>query len=349
MTRTSRGSVVAAFAAFAAFAALASGCAGGRALLASPSDYEDYRGFRMAAHEGTRLARAKAYLERHPQGVCAREVRSLYDAEEPAYFARVATPDGARDYLASLPAGPHAGAASALLREDYERKGDIALARELREGRMAEARFQRALAGRKAASTAVYDALAALLDPTLLGSESASPPAAFDAAARGDRGSLSGLPLEVERDLFFTLPGRVDGSGTVGHVDRVLTLTFTRVAQGNHVVEASVAGEDLFVHWREADTAEALDPTQDHDRALGLAHARERLAGALEAQFPDASCRTGPASDPARLVVLARACHGVRVEVIAGDRRGVPDLVRVVGVVRVLQTAGEAPAAAAVR
>lgn len=321
-------SSLAALTALAGLAWLApvAGCGGARALLASPSDYEDYRGVRLAAHEGTRLGRAKAYLERHPRGVYAAEVRSLYEGEEPAYFERMkSSPDGARDYLASLPGGPHALAASAILREDYERKEDIALARELREGRSAEARFQRALEGRKAAGAAVYDALAAALDPALLGSEATAPPASFVAAARGGVATLSGLPLVVERDLFFTLPGRVE------RPDRVLTLTFTRVVRGGRVVEARVEAEDLFVHWREADTAEALDPTEGRDRALGLAHARERLAGALEARFPAESCARPPRADgdAADVPVLTRECGGARVTVTGGRRHGVADVVRV--------------------
>ncbi|MBL0197311.1 MAG: hypothetical protein IPQ09_24405 [Myxococcales bacterium] len=322
--RLARDATVALVAAASAVAAM--GCAGARAFVASPADYEDYRAVRLAAHEGTRLGRARAYLQRHPRGAYAAEVQSLYASEEPAYFERVkSTPDGARDYLASLPGGPHALAASAILREDYERKDDIALARELRDGRSAEARFQRALEGRKAAAAAVYDALAAALDPALLGSEASAPPASFVAAARGAVPTLSGLPLEVERDLFFTLPGRVE------RPDRVLTLTFTRTVRGGRVTEARVEAEDLFVHWREADTAEALDPTVGRDRALGLAHARERLAGALEARFPAASCGAGggPADTRDILVVLFRQCGGARVDVTAGRQHGVADVVHV--------------------
>ncbi len=309
-----------------------SACTGARALVASSSDYEDYRGVRLAAHEGTRLARAATYLARHPRGVYAAEVRALYEAEEPVYFERAkATPEGARDYLASLPRGPHASAASAVLREDYERKDDIALDRELREGRAAEARFQRALSARRAVGAAVLDAVAALLDPALLGSRREAPPASLMAAVYGAEPSLSGLPAEVERDLFFTLPPA--RGAPVERPDRVLTLQFARSEREGRVVAASVSGPDLFVHWREADTSEALDPTLAADRALGLAHARERLAGAIEARFPAASCATATPSAGAasqdETVLFARACGGARIDITAGVRTGVPDRIRV--------------------
>ena len=35
----------------------------------APNDLEDYRAYRVAAYRGTRLARAQAYLERHPESL----------------------------------------------------------------------------------------------------------------------------------------------------------------------------------------------------------------------------------------------------------------------------------------
>src|SRR5690606_4512794 len=96
--------------------ALACGCAGLRPMLAPPEDLEDYRAFRVAAAEGTRLARAKRYLDRHPKGAFADEVRRAFEEEEPVYFERAqASREGIRRYLADLPEGPHADAAVALL------------------------------------------------------------------------------------------------------------------------------------------------------------------------------------------------------------------------------------------
>src|SRR5262245_20655786 len=92
------------------------GCGGLRTILAPPEDPEDYRAFRVAAATGTRLARAKRYIERHPRGTFAEEVRRTFDEEEPVYFERAqASREGIRRYLADLPEGPHADAALALL------------------------------------------------------------------------------------------------------------------------------------------------------------------------------------------------------------------------------------------
>jgi len=92
------------------------GCATFRPMTASPGDLEDYRAFRVAAYDGTRLARAKTYLDKHPQGAFVDEVRQAWDVEEPRWFARAQeSRDGVRRYLADLPNGPHAEAAIALL------------------------------------------------------------------------------------------------------------------------------------------------------------------------------------------------------------------------------------------
>src|SRR5262245_14381411 len=51
-------------------------CGGLKAMVAPSDDLEDYRAYRVAAAEGTRLARAKRYIERHPRGRFADEVRT---------------------------------------------------------------------------------------------------------------------------------------------------------------------------------------------------------------------------------------------------------------------------------
>src|SRR5688500_9404005 len=66
---------------------LLTGCASFKTVLAPPNDLEDYRAYRVAAYRGTRLARAQKYLERHPAGTFADEVRAAFEEEEPRYFA----------------------------------------------------------------------------------------------------------------------------------------------------------------------------------------------------------------------------------------------------------------------
>lgn len=304
------------------------GCGLGSALVASPVDHDDYVAIRMAAHEGTRIAREKAYLERHPKGVYAAEVRAAYEVEEPAYFERAkATPEGARDYLASLPDGPHAGPASAALRGVYERADDIALDRELREGRVAEVRFQRARKARAAASQAFLDALAALSAPGVLGASFDAPPPSLLRAAHGELGSLAGLPTRAERDAFFALPAP-KGSHDA---DRVLSYRVELRELHHRVVRLEIAGPDLLVRFREAESSTALDASSPADRKVATAHALEVIAGALEARFPRASCEVTPRNGE----ILARACHGERVSVVSPEAFGADDRL-------VLEPAGDA-------
>src|SRR5580658_5800709 len=94
----------------------ASACAVPKALFTSSNDLTDYRAFRIAAHEGVRLARAQRYIERHPRGMWVDDVRRAFDQEEPLYFERASeTRAKVSEYLADLPRGPHADAAIALL------------------------------------------------------------------------------------------------------------------------------------------------------------------------------------------------------------------------------------------
>jgi len=293
-----------------ALVSVGAGCGLGQQLVASAPDHEDYRAVRMAAHPGTRLARARAYLERHPRGTYAAEVQKLYEAEEPAYFARAKeTPDGAREYLASLPGGPHAEAASAVLRGAYERAEDIAVDRELREGRIAEVRFERARAKRKAITEASLDALAAIADAGVLGARVDAPPATLVRAVHGPGGSLSGMPRSSERDLFFSLPAAVGRHDA----DRVLTLKAEIDDRERTITRVSLSGADWFVRWYEAETNDGLDPTSAADRKKARDRALEVVAGALEARAPARRCER-EAKAP---VVLVRACDGVRITVVS--------------------------------
>src|SRR4051794_6590185 len=64
------------------------GCSTLRPVTAGSGDLADYRAFRVAAAPGTRLARAKKYLDAHPTGAFVEEVRAAWDDEEPRYFER---------------------------------------------------------------------------------------------------------------------------------------------------------------------------------------------------------------------------------------------------------------------
>src|SRR5208283_3180712 len=88
------------------------GCGVSKQMFANPGDFADYRAFRSAAQEGTRLSRAQQYLRRHPDGAWADEVRASFEVEEPTWFEGAkASRERARDYVVDLPHGPHVQAA----------------------------------------------------------------------------------------------------------------------------------------------------------------------------------------------------------------------------------------------
>ncbi|MCA9618645.1 MAG: hypothetical protein KC731_06480 [Myxococcales bacterium] len=98
---------------FALALALAlTGCNAAEMLIASPSDYADYRRLRLGEDADARMAAAFEYLRAHPEGRYAERVRRYFDKAEPAYYeVRRRSPGGLERYLAALPKGPHAAEA----------------------------------------------------------------------------------------------------------------------------------------------------------------------------------------------------------------------------------------------
>ncbi len=261
-------------------------CAACRTLTAPPAELEDYRAFRVAAAEGTRLARAKRYVDRYPRGVFADEVRRAFDAEEPRYFARAqASREAARDYLVDLPDGPHAPAARALLRALGTTMEDAELSDVAARARSEGAHLEALAARRRLVGQTLTKAMEALLDPHLLGAPAADLPAVARALVDGPaRPTWGAAPLSREEDLFFDLPTRPVRES------RVLTVTYSFEERRGAIVEGRIEGHDLFVRWAEADRKTPLDPTSDADRTEARLHAMDRLAPALDARAPAALC-----------------------------------------------------------
>jgi hypothetical protein len=279
------------------------GCAALRPVVADTGDLADYRAFRAAAHPGVRLGRAQHYLEAHPRGAWAAEVRAAFDAEEPAYFESMsATREGTREYLADLSHGPHADAAIARLIVFDTRIEDEEAARMLREARRTETMLGRASEQRRGVGEAVLADLAALLEPSVYGASiDDAPPLLARALGGPARPSWGRLPARREEDLFFSLPARPE------RVSRLLTVVVAVHSARGVIDEGRIEGADLFVHWGEADQMQPLDPTRDADRRRAAAHVRELVGGAIEARLPADRC-TIPASNLGDLI--ARACDG---------------------------------------
>jgi hypothetical protein len=293
-------------------------------MFAAPADFADYRAFRLAAPEGTRLWRAQTYLRRHPRGAWADEVRSVFEAEEGAWFEVAKTsPARARDYIVDLPHGPHAQAARALLLLSIGQESDIGMLEQLADARRTAAMLDLESARREHVSEVVLEELAALIDPATRGASLDDPPHALAVVLRGSVARTWGTaPQGIREDEFyFVLPTPTQPQARVAQVRLRLVVQRGRVIGGN------IEGEDLFVRWAEANGPRVLDAASSSDRARGASEIADVFAGALEARFPASRCAARP--QRARGEILARACNGWRVSVRMGAHAGNDDVISV--------------------
>jgi len=300
-----------------------SACAVPTQMLAATSDLADYRAFRTAEHEGTRLARAQAYLERHPNGKWADEVRSRFQVEEPAWFEGAkGSHTRARDYVVDLPHGPHAQAARALLALAYEPEVDLDMLELMAEARRSAAYLELQSERRKRVSELILEELAALLDPATAGARLDDPPEALAAALRGTHPCTWGkcVPTGLREDeLYFGLPTPTEVEARVAKVRLKVELDRGRAVGGR------IEGEDLFVCWAEANQIRVLDASAAADRTAAADDIADVLSGALEARLPAARC----AVKRYKGEIVARACYGWHVSVRMGSRPGDMDVISV--------------------
>ena len=299
------------------------GCATFKPMIASSADVEDYRAFRVAGAEGTRLARAQKYLQHHPKGAFAAEVQTAFDDEEPHFFESAsATREGARRYLVDLPEGPHAAAALALLTALDTNMQDAELRDIARRARFDDAKMEAASVQRRAVGEAILGAVGVLLDEEAYGVPRAEGPPALRALMTGRTGATWGsVPRYREEDLYFLLPTRPDRES------RLVTLEITLAEQGGLVTGGRIEGADMLVFWAEADQIVKLDPSTPEDRTEAQVHAMERLGGALERRFPEGTCPDARADRE----LYHRACDGWEVVVLPGAKAGDKDAIVVRG------------------
>ncbi|HVH48100.1 MAG TPA: hypothetical protein VM925_37460 [Labilithrix sp.] len=303
----------------AALVLFASGCAELRSVVAPSDDLEDYRAFRVAAADGTRLARAKRYLDRHPKGTWAAEVRAVFDEEEPRYFERAQrSREAARRYLADLPDGPHAEAALALLIAFGSSMEDAELRDLARRVRFDDTKLEAAAVQRRAVGTGILDAVGVLLDDDVYGVPLAETPAKLRAILVGPSApTWGGVPSRREIDHFFLLPTRPDRES------RLLTLEIAIIQADGLVVGGKVEGSDMLVRWAEADQIVRLDSSSAEDRTEAQVHAMARLEGAFERRFPSASCQDLRKDRE----LYHRACDGWEAVVLSGTKAGDKDAI----------------------
>ncbi len=295
-------------------------------MVATPADLDDYRAFRVAGAQGTRLARAMRYLARHPTGAFAEEVRAAFDDEEPKFFERAqGSRDAARSYLVDLPAGPHATAALALLTTLASTMRDAELADIARRSQIDNAKLETAAVQRRAIGEAVLRATGVLLDDATYGVPRVEASPALTGLMSGRAALTWGcVPARIETDFFFLLPTRPT------HESRLLTLEVTLTERDRVVSTGTIAGSDLFVRWAEAGQITKLDPSAPEDRTEAQIFAMQHLGGALEHRFPAASC---PDLRQER-ELYHRACGGWEVWVVPGNAAGAKDSILIRGSAR---------------
>ena len=256
-------------------------------------------------------------------GAFAEEVRGAFDEEEPRFFeASQATHEGARRYLADLPDGPHAGAALALLTALGTSMQDAELRDIARRVRYEDAKLESAAVQRRAVGEAILGAVGVLLDEAVYGVPRTDGPPALRTLMTGRTGSTWGtVPARREEDLYFLLPTRPDRES------RLVTLEVTLAEVDGVVTGGRIEGADMLVLWAEADQIVKLDPSASEDRTEAHVHAMERLGGAFERRFPEATCPDARAGAE----LYHRGCDGWEVVVLSGTRAGEKDAIIVRG------------------
>lgn len=288
-------------------------------MTAPSDDLEDYRAFRVAAAEGTRLARAKRYVERHPNGVWIREVKAAFDEEEPRHFEEAqASREGVRRYLADLPDGPHAQAAIAMLMAFGSSIEDAELRDIARRVRYEDAKLEAAAGKRRAVGEGILSAVGVFLDEDVYGTPLSDAPPKLRFLLMGKNApTWGGVSARHEEDHFFLLPTRPERES------RLLTLEISVIEDGGAVKGGTVEGSDMLVRWAEADQIVRLDSSAPEDRTEAQVFAMSRLEGALERRFPSATC---PDLRENR-ELYHRACNGWEAVVLPGVKSGDKDSV----------------------
>ena len=311
-----------AFAALAALTAL-EGCAIGTQLAADPGDLADYRAYRVAADEGSRLALAQRYLAAHARGAWAGEVRTAFDEEEERYFESAKqSKQKAIDYLVDLPRGPHADAARALVVAFDSHTDDVTTLVLLADARRTDAMLEIASRERRRVTERVLEDVGLLLDPDIYGARIDEAPAPLARTLGGVVPRTFGrAPTRRDDTLGFTLPTLAGSEVHLASVELSVKLESDRIDEG------IVWGPDLFVRWTEADLIRVLDPARPESRAFAAAHVVEVLSGALEAALPARRCSAPRAVDE----LLARRCDGWTASVKMGAHAGAPDVVSLRG------------------
>lgn len=297
------------------------GCAVGKQLTAPKSDYQAYRRTRTASSMPKKLEASWSYLRERPAGRWHGEVRAWFREHEPRYWARAGEHlERLREYLATLPDGPHAEEARERverleLRLALERRSEQKIGergREIEERLETAATLRRALLKafggwvRRLASIDSWGERTSALDHQLLFAWRIDPPGA---RCRGRRCAR-----------MVVLPYAIPDEGKVTERQAVFDVVIELDADGG-VDRALVTGPDLFNRIGEAAQLVPTKPSDAQARAESIGHAVQIVEAALAAVMPATPCSREAVSPH----VLVRECNGVRLEMIAGAEPGQED------------------------
>jgi len=275
------------------------GCAPMTQLTASTRDFDDYRAYRLAAHEGRRLELADRYLTNHPRGAWVGEVTEAFREGELAYFSLARrSRDGVRNYLAYLPKGPHAAEARGFLESYDGQRRELRDEQWLADARTTESRLSQWAEERRGLNEVIFDALSVMLSPELETATHSTIASVF--ARAGGRGRTWGIGRAEHRELYFTVP-----TGQT-FVRRSLAFDLEAELVGDRVIGAVLRGRGLFLRWCESAKLLALDGRKVEDRLEASLFAVETLGAAAEARFPKRSCGREPGATD---VLLVRVCQ----------------------------------------
>lgn len=292
------------------------GCATLRPITASNDDERDYRAVRISQSWGARLQNAQRYVEQHPTGAYAAEVKDIFDREEPTFFDQSsATRDGLRNYIAWLPHGPHAANVIPLLVSFDAKVEDFETFKLMKAARSTEKLLAEAAEERRIADEWLSASVAALADDQPWGHAVGDAPVLLAVLKGGQSSTWGGIPSVREGRFAYAVPS------PDGLQRRLVVARLALGVEGGVVRTGRLEGVDLVVRWAELDALRPLDAAKTEDRAFAASRMRERLDGMLEKRFPAKTCSSG--GDVADLI--ARTCGGRRVRVIMGGAEGDTD------------------------
>ena len=263
----------------------------GCATVAGREDYAAYRQVRLAEDDQTRLAAVARYLEEHPSGQWAGELRAEHEqAETSVYEEHKGTAEGLRFYLSVYPEGRFSAQArdrlAALDTVAGRRAQEAETDREVNRSRREEALQER----REWASDAISFWTRTLLGIDLWGQPIGTVAEAnddFDDAFRDEpraRCSASECIKYYELEFAVPVPGRT-------RIERTMRLLLRLRFEGDdrRLVRAEMLMPDRgFSRWYELENVEFLETADPEQRQHSIGWALERLIPWVREQAPNA-------------------------------------------------------------